>query len=133
MIRNFGIIGFVCLFLFSCTAKAPSPPPPPPPVIISKPPPPPPKPNAEVKWAQEALLKQGYTPGPADGLMGSRTRDALQQFQRDLGLSKTGKIDDATKAALRQSSAGTTQVQEPAADTSAADTPAAPPEADSND
>ena len=65
--------------------------------------------------------------------MGGRTREALQQFQRDLGLSKTGKVDDATKAALQQSSAVTAQVQEPAADTSTANTPAAPPEADSND
>ena len=131
--RNFGIIGVVCLFLFSCTAKAPAPPPPPPPVISKPPPPPPPKPNSEVKWAQETLLKQGYNPGPVDGLMGNQTRDALQQFQRDLGLSKTGNIDDATKAALQQSSAGTTQVQEPEVDTSVADTPSAPPEADSND
>ena len=61
--------------------------------------------------------------------MGSRTRDALQQFQRDLGLPKTGKIDDATKATLLQSSAGTTQVQGPEADPSTADTADAPPEA----
>ena len=82
---------------------------------------------------QEALLKQGYNPGPADGLMGGRTRDALQQFQRDLGLSKTGKIDDATKTALQQSSAGTTPGQEPEADTPTTDTPAAPPEVDSSE
>ncbi len=86
-----------------------------------------------MKWAQEALLKQGYNPGPPDGLMGGRTRDALQQFQRDLGLSETGKIDDRTKAALQQSSAGTTRGQEPEADTPTADRPDAPPESETTE
>lgn len=49
---------------------------------------------------QRALQDAGYTGvGAADGLMGSRTETAIQQFRHDNGLP-AGLIDDALKQAL---------------------------------
>lgn len=42
----------------------------------------------------------GYEPGTVDGLMGRRTRSALRAFQRARGLAPSGRVDDATRAAL---------------------------------
>ncbi len=39
---------------------------------------------------QGALAAKGYEPGPADGLMGPKTRNAIKQFQADNGLPVTG-------------------------------------------
>jgi peptidoglycan hydrolase-like protein with peptidoglycan-binding domain len=58
------------------------------------------KADAQLRRAQETLLERGYDPGPADGLMGRRTRSALQAFQRTEKLRQTGKLDRATRAAL---------------------------------
>jgi len=54
----------------------------------------------QLQTAQRLLAEQGYDPGPADGQMGNKTREALKQFQADRGLSQTGKVDAATRAAL---------------------------------
>lgn len=43
-----------------------------------------------VRKVQSALLRLGYAPGPADGLMGPRTKRAIRRFQRDNGLRQTG-------------------------------------------
>lgn len=56
-----------------------------------------------VAAAQRALAALGYDPGPADGVMGARTRAAIVAFQRDRGLPTTGAVDEATAAALRSS------------------------------
>jgi hypothetical protein len=42
---------------------------------------------------QHELARQGYNPGPADGVIGPQTRDAIAGYQRDHGLSVTGRID----------------------------------------
>jgi S1-C subfamily serine protease len=55
---------------------------------------------ASLAAAQRALAALGYSPGPADGAMGPRTREALAAFQRDQGLPVTGEPDRATLAAL---------------------------------
>lgn len=43
-----------------------------------------------VRKVQEKLAAQGYDPGPADGVAGSRTREALRSFCRDRSLSGSG-------------------------------------------
>ena len=56
--------------------------------------------TAEIIDVQRALQDAGYSEvGAADGLMGPRTRSAIQQFRRDNGLP-SGLIDDALKRAL---------------------------------
>jgi lipid-binding SYLF domain-containing protein len=39
---------------------------------------------------QRALAAKGYNPGPADGIIGAKTRDAIRKYQTDKGLSVTG-------------------------------------------
>ena len=51
------------------------------------------QPNAEVQTAQALLRSIGYDPGPVDGQMGPRTRDAIVAFQRDHGLEADGKLN----------------------------------------
>ena len=47
-----------------------------------------------VRQSQLYLAELGLEPGPADGLIGRRTRDAVQQFQRQAGLTPTGRITE---------------------------------------
>jgi localization factor PodJL len=48
---------------------------------------------AEVRRAQGFLSVLGYSPGPIDGQMGDRTRDAIMAFEADQGLPRTGRVD----------------------------------------
>ncbi|MBH0237445.1 peptidoglycan-binding protein [Methylobrevis albus] len=52
--------------------------------------------------AQALLAAQGFSPGPADGKMGRRTRDAIVAFQKQRGLPETGVADAALVAALAE-------------------------------
>ena len=49
---------------------------------------------------QQALVDAGYNPGPVDGILGGKTRDALAQFQQDRGLQSSGVVDPPTLRAL---------------------------------
>lgn len=53
-----------------------------------------------VRQIQGILQERGYAPGPLDGVLGKKTREALRRFQRDHHLSVTGEIDPATKSVL---------------------------------
>jgi hypothetical protein len=55
---------------------------------------------ATISRAQTRLLELGYRIGKADGVLGPKTKGALQQYQRSKGLSETGALDHATLAAL---------------------------------
>ena len=52
--------------------------------------------TARVAAAQRALARHGHDPGPADGLMGPRTRAALRAFQIERELTPHGRLDEAT-------------------------------------
>lgn len=54
----------------------------------------------QIKSVQRLLIQQDYNPGPADGLMGRKTKIALEKYQRDRALPVTGLIDEATLIAL---------------------------------
>ncbi|MEQ8653968.1 MAG: peptidoglycan-binding domain-containing protein [Kiloniellales bacterium] len=56
----------------------------------------------EIIEVQSALLARGFPPGPVDGVIGPRTRDALAAYQRTYDLPVSGYIDSATKAALQK-------------------------------
>jgi hypothetical protein len=53
-----------------------------------------------VREVQLKLSDAGFDPGPADGLMGPRTRDAIRGFQEAKGLAVNGRLDEATQEAL---------------------------------
>ncbi len=55
---------------------------------------------AAVKSAQEALNKEGGAL-TVDGIMGPKTHAALKSYQQAHGLKATGRLDRATRAALK--------------------------------
>ena len=57
-------------------------------------------PDPIIEAIQRTLVERGYDPGAIDGAIGWRTRGALREFQRSVGLPATGRTDDATMAAL---------------------------------
>jgi formate hydrogenlyase subunit 3/multisubunit Na+/H+ antiporter MnhD subunit len=61
----------------------------------------PPLTTALVDLVQRYLEDLGYDPGPVDGLIGPRTRDAIRRFQRGLGAAPTGAIDFRLLEAIR--------------------------------
>ena len=69
---------------------------------------PPPRPPASavrgdplVFRIQGALVELGYDPGERDGDAGSRTRDAVRQFEIDHGFRQRGRLDERTLHRLR--------------------------------
>jgi peptidoglycan hydrolase-like protein with peptidoglycan-binding domain len=50
---------------------------------------------------QQALTAKGYRPGPVDGVLGPRTREAIRRYQRDYGLPVTGQVSLALLNHLR--------------------------------
>ena len=54
----------------------------------------------DVRSVQEALKGKGHDPGPIDGVMGPRTKQALRAFQRAQNIQTTGQLDSSTASAL---------------------------------
>jgi Putative peptidoglycan binding domain len=50
---------------------------------------------------QGALARRGYYDGQVDGIIGSGTRSAIREFQRDNGLTVTGRVDPQLVQALK--------------------------------
>ncbi len=59
--------------------------------------------QASIVTAQRALTKLGYGPLVLDGIVGSGTRQAIQDFQHDRGIRVTSKLDPATLRQLTDS------------------------------
>lgn len=55
---------------------------------------------------QVELKAAGYAPGSADGKFGAKTKKALQSYQADNKLAKTGEADAATWAAINRGTSG---------------------------
>jgi len=55
--------------------------------------------EVKIKEIQQALKNRGYDPGPVDDIMGSKTKAALIQFQKDNSLP-IGQLDFDTLKAL---------------------------------
>ena len=62
--------------------------------------------SENIKQVQEALKNKGHDPGPADGVMGPKTQQALRAFQKDSGMQATGRLDDKTASALGVDASG---------------------------
>jgi N-acetylmuramoyl-L-alanine amidase len=63
-------------------------------------------PNENVKRIQQRLCDLGFNPGPVDGYMGQRTRDAIKSFQTAKGLKVDGIAGKETLGALMGASGG---------------------------
>ena len=57
--------------------------------------------NSNIEEVQKLLDLYGYDPGNADGILGRRTRDAIERFQKDNGLAPTRFVDAKTWEKLR--------------------------------
>jgi hypothetical protein len=57
--------------------------------------------SEQVRSLQHSLQKQGVNPGPIDGIMGARTKQALREFQQEKGLGVTGQLNKQTMDALQ--------------------------------
>lgn len=66
----------------------------------------------EIRSVQQALNDQGYNAGPADGVMGPSTEEALRRFQQAKNLPQTGQPDGRTLAALGVSSQASYQANQ---------------------
>lgn len=53
---------------------------------------------------QRELNRLGYDAGPTDGVMGSRTRNAIYQYQADMGIARNGRASVEVLERLRQTS-----------------------------
>lgn len=60
----------------------------------------------DVSTVQRGLVKLGYDPGPADGALGRKTRDAIRLFERDRRLPETGSVTPALLAEVERLVAG---------------------------
>ncbi len=58
-------------------------------------------PDLDVRTAQLYLTFRGFDPGPVDGMMGVRTRQAIVAFQASQGLPPNGVVNEDLLAALR--------------------------------
>lgn len=54
----------------------------------------------EIRLVQERLKAAGFDPGPIDGVLGPKTRSALEQYQRSRGLAISGRPDAPTLLSL---------------------------------
>ncbi len=61
-----------------------------------------PAPDPTVKAIQERLNELGYDAGPADGLMGGKTRTAIVAFQKESNVPQNGSASAALLQALKQ-------------------------------
>lgn len=52
--------------------------------------------SPQVEGIQKILKDAHFDPGPADGVMGIRTRKAIRDFQKQKGLWPSGKVDSKT-------------------------------------
>ena len=57
-----------------------------------------------IRQVQTLLTKAGYDVGPADGLMGAKTRDAIVSFQKKIGMNADGKVTSELLEALSKTS-----------------------------
>jgi len=51
--------------------------------------------KADIKQTQSLLTDLGFNIGPADGIMGKKTRDAILEFQKANSLTETGRVSAA--------------------------------------
>jgi peptidoglycan hydrolase-like protein with peptidoglycan-binding domain len=64
-------------------------------------------PMSRTSGVQQRLKNLGFDCGPADGVFGPRTRNAVLSFQRSADLKPTGRIDDATRDKIEEQHDGT--------------------------
>ncbi|MCP4328626.1 MAG: hypothetical protein GY791_09355 [Alphaproteobacteria bacterium] len=75
---------------------------------------------------QKALAARGYNPGPADGAMGTATRNAIRTYQVDAGMTVDGRISQDLLERLGIATAATTTAAPTTAEPTTAEPSAEP-------
>lgn len=57
--------------------------------------------GVSVSDVQGALLRAGFNPGPVDGKLGSKTKEAIKEFQATKGLKADGIVGEKTWSLLK--------------------------------
>ena len=57
--------------------------------------------RAERREVQQRLIDRGFDIGEVDGMIGSKTREAIKQFQQQKGLTPDGRAGQRVLNALR--------------------------------
>ena len=65
--------------------------------------------SSQTRDLQRALSQRGFNPGPADGIYGPRTRQAVMDWQRQNNMQATGRPDSRMLSDLGVSSSGTSR------------------------
>jgi peptidoglycan hydrolase-like protein with peptidoglycan-binding domain len=65
-----------------------------------------------VRAVQQALNARGYDAGPADGILGESTRDAIRTFESDADLELTGRVRPELLSALGIAAAAVPEAEE---------------------
>lgn len=50
--------------------------------------------SVDTRAIQDALRVAGFDPGPVDGVVGSKTRNAIREWQRSQGAQATGRLNE---------------------------------------
>jgi peptidoglycan hydrolase-like protein with peptidoglycan-binding domain len=58
--------------------------------------------QSSIRQVQQLLQQKGFDPGPLDGIVGPRTREATRKYQDRFGMKASGEIDNQTLFALGQ-------------------------------
>jgi len=58
--------------------------------------------SKKIRFVQNRLAQLGFEPGPADGVMGQKTREAIKKFEYSRKIPVTGKISPTLVEALSQ-------------------------------
>jgi peptidoglycan hydrolase-like protein with peptidoglycan-binding domain len=66
-------------------------------------------PRREIRQAQQALNKDGFRVGRADGRLGPETEAAIKQFQQSKQIQPSGQLDQQTMADLGLDTSGKMQ------------------------
>jgi peptidoglycan hydrolase-like protein with peptidoglycan-binding domain len=56
--------------------------------------------DEKIRQIQQALHDKGFDPGPADGIFGTRTKQAVRDFQDRYGINASGDLNNQTLYAL---------------------------------
>lgn len=55
----------------------------------------------DIQWAQQQLRSEGLYDGPIDGALNLQTQHALEEYQKENGLTVTSSLDQPTMRSLR--------------------------------
>lgn len=60
------------------------------------------RPETKIYFIQSSLMLLGYNPGPINGVMTTKTENAIKEFQHNNSLLETGKLNKETMDKIKE-------------------------------